>query len=61
MNIIVNVKITGNNTEKTETFKLIHKTVLASKEKREKEIKNGQKEVWTAKKGVEKRILIKEY
>jgi len=37
---------------------LIHKTVLASKEKREKEIRKGQNDVWTAKKGEENLIFI---
>lgn len=42
---------TGKSTEKTETFKFIHKTAFAIEEKRRTDTRTGQREVWTAKKG----------
>lgn len=44
----------ANETDKDEASMLIHKTVLAIAEKIANEIKIGQKEDWTAKKGLKK-------
>lgn len=44
----------ANETDKGEASMLIHKTVLAIAEKIANEIKIGQKEDWTAKKGLKK-------
>ena len=41
----------GNNTERRESLRLIHKTVLPITEKSTKDTSKGQKEAWTAKKG----------
>lgn len=48
---------TGKSTEAKETFKLIQRTILDVTEKSTKESKNGQKEVWTARKGLINIIL----
>ena len=50
-NIITKTK-RGNKTDNKETFKLRHKTVLPITENKIKDTRMGQKEVWTAKKGL---------
>jgi hypothetical protein len=48
----------GNKTDRIETFRLIHKTVLPIVENRMKDTSKGQKEVWTAMNG---EVNIKEF
>ena len=50
-------KNNGNKTLNRDNFKLTHKTVLPITENRIKETKIGQKEVWTAKKGLVNTIM----
>jgi hypothetical protein len=48
----------GNKTDRRETFRLIHRTVLPIVENRMKDTSRGQKEVWTAMNG---EVNIKEF
>lgn len=50
----------GNKTINKDTFRWNHITAFLSIEKRIKAIRKGQKEVWTAKKGLVKNITLKE-
>ena len=58
MKEIKTVIIKGKRTDSRVTFKLIQRTMFPITEKRTIETRRGQKDVWTAKKGL---VNIKEY
>lgn len=51
-NVTKTVKKNGTNNINKDAFKLIKSTILPSKENSTKANRKGQKEVWTAKKGL---------